>query len=125
MLAPFRDSRGCSWYDWLAGEVRDLPAEAGILDLACGDGYLMSLLASRGGRRLVGIDRSAEELAAARARLGGGGPVGCCVIALLAGRGGRRLVGIDRSAEELAAARARLGAGVELYCCDASALPFP
>ncbi|RKH01075.1 class I SAM-dependent methyltransferase [Corallococcus carmarthensis] len=44
-----------------------------VLDLACGDGHLMELLARRKqpGLSLVGLDMSAHELAAAQARLNG------------------------------------------------------
>lgn len=47
-------------------------AAATVLDLACGDGYLLSLLAARQqpGLSLVGVDLSAGELEAARRRLG-------------------------------------------------------
>jgi SAM-dependent methyltransferase len=42
-----------------------------VLDLACGDGHLLALLQPLG-RPLLGVDLSAGELAAARARLGDG-----------------------------------------------------
>ncbi|RKH60078.1 class I SAM-dependent methyltransferase [Corallococcus aberystwythensis] len=44
-----------------------------VLDLACGDGHLLELLARRGqpGLSLVGLDMSAHELAVARTRLAG------------------------------------------------------
>lgn len=44
-----------------------------VLDLACGDGYLLELLARRkqAGLSLLGLDMSEHELAAARARLNG------------------------------------------------------
>jgi SAM-dependent methyltransferase len=59
---------GGSSYDALAAAV---PAAAtAILDLGCGDGHLLALLAGRPGRALVGVDLSAEELALARGRLG-------------------------------------------------------
>jgi SAM-dependent methyltransferase len=43
-----------------------------VLDVACGDGYLLELLAARRqpGLSLVGLDMSAHELDAARVRLG-------------------------------------------------------
>lgn len=63
---------GVAWpssYDALA-ELASL-ADASILDLACGDGYLLQRLAERAPRAaLVGIDMSDGELAAARERLG-------------------------------------------------------
>ncbi|RYZ37387.1 MAG: class I SAM-dependent methyltransferase [Myxococcaceae bacterium] len=44
-----------------------------VLDLACGDGHLLELLATRGqqGLSLLGLDMSGHELAAAQARLKG------------------------------------------------------
>jgi SAM-dependent methyltransferase len=62
------DGRGSS-YDALAATV---PATAtAVLDLGCGDGHLLALLATgRPDRVLVGVDVSAEELALARARPG-------------------------------------------------------
>jgi len=43
-----------------------------VLDLACGDGYLLALLRERLGSmaRLIGVDMSPDELSVARARLG-------------------------------------------------------
>jgi SAM-dependent methyltransferase len=62
------DGRGSS-YDALAATVPD--AATAVLDLGCGDGHLLALLAARGRDRvLVGVDVSAEELALARARPG-------------------------------------------------------
>ncbi|RKG74655.1 class I SAM-dependent methyltransferase [Corallococcus exercitus] len=51
------------------GDARPLT----VLDLACGDGHLLELLARRKqpGMSLVGLDMSAHELDAARARLNG------------------------------------------------------
>jgi SAM-dependent methyltransferase len=58
-----------SSYECLAGAVPS--AATGVLDLACGDGYLLSLLAARRPTlQLVGVDLSAGELEAARRRLG-------------------------------------------------------
>jgi ubiquinone/menaquinone biosynthesis C-methylase UbiE len=56
-------------YECLASVV---PADAGsVVDLACGDGYLLSLLAvRRPALSLIGVDLSAGEIAAARRRLG-------------------------------------------------------
>lgn len=61
------DGPGGSSYDAL---VREVPAEATVLDLGCGDGYLLSLLRRRGlaAAALTGVDMSPEELALARAR---------------------------------------------------------
>jgi SAM-dependent methyltransferase len=64
-FAGGRLADGRSTYELLA----DLPAPGDrVLDLACGDGHLLELLVARGGRTLVGIDMSPEELAAAARR---------------------------------------------------------
>lgn len=64
---------GLSSYETLAGDIAaHVPATGTILDLACGDGYLLHVLARRFPRaRLIGIDMSPEELAAARERMAG------------------------------------------------------
>jgi SAM-dependent methyltransferase len=69
-----RTQEGLSSYEILARIVPPSPGPVTVVDLACGDGYLLELLADRGlpGVRLVGIDMSEEELAAARRRLGPG-----------------------------------------------------
>ncbi len=67
----FRGRLFPSSYHVLAAVIR--PSDAAVvLDLACGDGLLLSLLASRGGStfQLNGLDQSAAELGAAAARLG-------------------------------------------------------
>jgi SAM-dependent methyltransferase len=63
--ASFASSYAC-----LAGVVPSGPGT--VVDLACGDGYLLRLLADRAqpGLSLVGVDLSAGELDAARRRLG-------------------------------------------------------
>ncbi|NHQ85535.1 methyltransferase domain-containing protein [Iodobacter sp. HSC-16F04] len=53
-----------SSYECLA---KDVASDATVLDLACGDGFLLSLLPAR---TLIGVDMSTGELAAARHRLG-------------------------------------------------------
>ncbi len=59
---------GRTSYDLLVDEV---PADAAsVLDLACGDGPVLQRLRARGHARLVGLDQSQAELAAARRRLG-------------------------------------------------------
>jgi ubiquinone/menaquinone biosynthesis C-methylase UbiE len=64
-FAGGRMADGRSSYQLLA----DLPAVGDrVLDLGCGDGHLLELLAARGLRALVGIDMSTEELAAAARR---------------------------------------------------------
>lgn len=68
--ASMAGSQFASSYQCLASVV---PAGAvRVLDLACGDGYLLALLAARGqpGLSLAGVDLSAGELEAARRRLG-------------------------------------------------------
>ena len=60
-----------SSYAVLTGLVPDVDAPLSVLDLACGDGHLLGLLAARQQARLqlLGIDMSDAELAAARAAL--------------------------------------------------------
>jgi ubiquinone/menaquinone biosynthesis C-methylase UbiE len=53
-----------SSYECLA---KDVATDATVLDLACGDGFLLSLLSAH---TLIGVDMSAGELAAAQQRLG-------------------------------------------------------
>ena len=49
-----------------------MPLAGTILDLACGDGYLLQVLARRFAQaRLIGVDMSPQELAAARERMAG------------------------------------------------------
>jgi SAM-dependent methyltransferase len=64
-FAGGRLADGRSTYELLA----DLPAPGDrVLDLGCGDGHLLELLVARGGRTLIGVDMSPEELAAAARR---------------------------------------------------------
>jgi len=67
-FADARDASGRSSYQRLVDDVSALGAEA-ILDLACGDGYLLQHLVAPG-RTLTGVDMSAAELDAAHRRLG-------------------------------------------------------
>jgi SAM-dependent methyltransferase len=71
-LRAGRTGEGHSSYDLLARLVPPTAEPVTIVDLACGDGYLLELLRDRGlpNARLIGIDMSEEELKAARARLG-------------------------------------------------------
>jgi SAM-dependent methyltransferase len=68
--ASMAGSAFASSYDCLASVVPQ--GAATVVDLACGDGYLLSLLAARrqAGLSLLGVDLSAGELDAARRRLG-------------------------------------------------------
>lgn len=61
-----------SSYDLLASAVPRDQEAASTLDLACGDGFLLSLLSSRAdpGLSLFGLDMSTGELAAAARRVG-------------------------------------------------------
>lgn len=70
MLEAWRDHQGRTTYQILAERVAALGRGTRILDLACGDGFLIEQLRLRGFVELEGLDSSAEELAAARARLG-------------------------------------------------------
>ena len=60
---------GRSSYALLVDDVAALPEVRTVVDLACGDGYLVALLAQRfHGAEIVGIDMSHEELKLARRR---------------------------------------------------------
>jgi SAM-dependent methyltransferase len=63
-----------SSYDCLAQVVTPISEPATVLDLACGDGLLLSRLSQKraSGHTLIGIDMSRAELHAARSRLGVG-----------------------------------------------------
>ena len=67
----FREHEFPSSYEVLSAVVPRGAATIDVLDLACGDGYLLSLLASRSqpGLTLSGVDMSSSELSVARARL--------------------------------------------------------
>jgi SAM-dependent methyltransferase len=66
-----KDEHGVSSYQRLVHSVPATPSDLTVLDLACGDGYLLALLRDRLGPAagLIGIDMSPDELGAARARL--------------------------------------------------------
>lgn len=72
-FAHGRTTDGTSSYDRLAQIVPPLSRRATVLDLACGDGYLLELLLRRGQPELrsIGVDMSEAELDGARRRLGG------------------------------------------------------
>jgi SAM-dependent methyltransferase len=60
---------GRSSYELLVDDVGALPHARSIVDLACGDGYLLAMLATRfPAAQLIGVDMTAEELELARAR---------------------------------------------------------
>jgi len=60
---------GRSSYAMLVDDVADLPDAKTVVDLGCGDGKLLELLAEqRPQLQLIGIDTSPEELALARVR---------------------------------------------------------
>ncbi|MBC7733764.1 MAG: class I SAM-dependent methyltransferase [Bacteriovorax sp.] len=70
-----------STYRSLISALPDTEAPLTVLDLACGDGHLLSLLADGStspARALIGIDLSAGELGAARSRLGDRAALYCC-----------------------------------------------
>lgn len=64
-------SRWASSYDVLTSLIPVVDTPLSVLDLACGDGHLLGLLAARQQPRLqlLGVDMSQAELAAARATL--------------------------------------------------------
>lgn len=67
-------SRARSWassYDVLTSLIPTVDTPLSVLDLACGDGHLLGLLAARRqpDLQLLGVDMSEAELAAARAAL--------------------------------------------------------
>ncbi|MGK3993010.1 class I SAM-dependent methyltransferase [Sorangium sp. So ce1024] len=66
-----RTPEGGDSYDRLAALVRE-GDDAVVLDLACGDGFLLERIGQRRGSRVrrIGLDMSADELAAAARRLG-------------------------------------------------------
>jgi SAM-dependent methyltransferase/nitroimidazol reductase NimA-like FMN-containing flavoprotein (pyridoxamine 5'-phosphate oxidase superfamily) len=60
---------GRSSYALLADDVAALPGMKVAVDLACGDGYLLAMLADRfPSARLIGVDMTPEELELARSR---------------------------------------------------------
>lgn len=67
----FRGAACRSSYDVLAATVPSTATSMRVLDLACGDGFLLALLAARSqeGLALCGVDMSAAELRAAHARV--------------------------------------------------------
>lgn len=86
--AVFRGQQRASSYAALTEVVPASSQAFQLLDLACGEGYLLGLLAARRqhGLMLNGVDMSAAELALARERLGTqakltqSGPRGCPIL---------------------------------------------
>ncbi len=76
-LAPWRTREGRTSYEVLVEQTATLPRSSRLLDVACGDGHLLHLLAQAGLRDVVGVDQSPEELARARERLGPGAELHC------------------------------------------------
>ncbi len=71
MFTPMTDDNGLNTYEVLA---EALPRQSEpVLDLACGDGYLLEVL--RTDRNCLGADRNIGELKAASHRLGRGAPL--------------------------------------------------
>src|SRR5579859_4611556 len=74
---PWKTADGMTSYDLLVDIAKNVRPPDGhplrLLDLACGDGYLIELCLDRmaGNARILGIDMSVGELTAARRRLGG------------------------------------------------------
>ncbi len=77
MIAQFRDERGRTSYQVLAREVFALGRDTNVLDLACGDGPLLEILAADGFSHLTGVDQSHTEIGAAKARLGASAALHC------------------------------------------------
>ena len=66
----WRNAAGRSSYEVVVEETGAIARDARVVDLACGDGHLLGLLARLGFENLTGVDLSPHELAAARKRLG-------------------------------------------------------
>jgi trans-aconitate methyltransferase len=62
---------GKSSYDLLVDTLPDDGAPLKVVDLGCGDGFLLELLGKRHSKKLhlIGVDMSESELHAARSRL--------------------------------------------------------
>lgn len=69
-FAECKDSQGCSSYQWAAESVRGLKSSTCVVDLACGDGFLIPLLQSHlpSSCSVFGIDMAESGLELARAR---------------------------------------------------------
>ncbi len=73
VFAQSRTCRGKSSYDLLVDTLPDECASLTVVDLGCGDGFLLELLGKRQSKKLqlhlIGIDMNEAELHAARSRL--------------------------------------------------------
>jgi SAM-dependent methyltransferase len=69
-MQRWRTDGGYTSYEMLADRLGCVPRTHRVMDLACGDGFLLHELAQRGFTELIGVDRSPHELSAARNRLG-------------------------------------------------------
>lgn len=69
MLQGWNDDVGRTTYEALAARMDTLARSVGVLDIGCGDGFLLQMLAQRGFTHLTGVDVSREELDAAGERL--------------------------------------------------------
>ena len=74
LQAAKQDEVAASSYEFLAALLPNGKSKLNVLDLACGDGYLLRLIATsqQTPATLVGVDLSQGELSAARHRLGAG-----------------------------------------------------
>jgi SAM-dependent methyltransferase len=72
LLNKARTADGQSSYEVLVEAISGFTLPGTVLDLGCGDGYLLELIGQRyhDQARLVGVDLLATEIAAARQRLG-------------------------------------------------------
>jgi len=71
IFAQTRIGRGKSSYELLVDTLPDDGAPLKVVDLGCGDGFLLELLGKRHSKKLhlIGVDMSEAELHAARGRL--------------------------------------------------------
>ena len=71
IFAQTRMGRGKSSYELLVDTLPDDGAPLKVVDLGCGDGFLLELLGKRHSKKLhlIGVDMSEAELHAARSRL--------------------------------------------------------
>jgi len=65
---PLTTGQRAAFATFILPHMGDLPRDATILDLGCGDGALLAYLAEQGFHNSRGVDCSAEQVALARAR---------------------------------------------------------